>query len=247
MPSNATDDSSDPRWFATTHWSVVLSAGQAGSLQASEALEKLCRAYWRPLYSYIRRRGHAPEEAQDLTQAFFARLLGKNFWARADPQKGRFRSFLLTALRHFLADEKDRARTAKRGGGVSFMSFDEQAGEEHFLEGPGQNLSGEQLFDRQWASTVLGQARARLRQECMASGKSGLYDRVSLVDDKNEGALPYAVVAQELGMSVGAVKSAVSRLRQRYGELVREEVAHTVSSPGEIEVEIRHLLAVIGA
>src|SRR5262245_6822579 len=110
MPSNPIDDSSDPRWFSTTHWSVVLSAGQAGSLQASEALEKLCRAYWRPLYSYIRHRGHAPEEAQDLTQAFFTRLLGKNFWARADPHKGRFRSFLLTALRHFLADEKDRAR-----------------------------------------------------------------------------------------------------------------------------------------
>jgi RNA polymerase sigma-70 factor (ECF subfamily) len=226
---------------------VVLSAGQAGSSHASESLEKLCRAYWPPLYSFIRRRGHGPEEAQDLTQAFFTKLLGKNFWARADPLKGRFRSFLLTALCQFLADEKDRARTAKRGGGVSFVPFDEQTGEEHFLRGQGQNLSDEQQFDRQWASTVLGQARARLREECLASGKAGLYDRVSLVDDKNEGSMPYAVVAQELGMSVGAVKSAVLRLRQRYGELVREEVAHTVSSPGEIEAEIRHLLAVIGA
>jgi RNA polymerase sigma-70 factor (ECF subfamily) len=244
--SDAVHDSSDPRWFATTHWSVVLSAGQASSSHAAESLEKLCRAYWPPLYSYIRRRGHGPEEAKDLTQAFFAKLLGKNFWARADPQKGRFRSFLLTALCQFLADEKDRARTAKRGGGVSFLSFDEQTGEEHFLQAQGQNLSGEQLFDRQWASTVLGQARARLCQECIASGKSGLYDRVSLVDDKNEGSLPYAVVAKELGMSVGAVKSAVSRLRQRYGELVREEVANTVCSPDEIQPEIRHLLSVIG-
>jgi RNA polymerase sigma-70 factor (ECF subfamily) len=246
-PSNATHDSSDPRWFATTHWSVIYSAGQAGSSRASEALERLCRDYRPPLYSYIRRCGHNREAAEDLTQAFFAKLLGKNFWTRAHPQKGRFRSLLLTALRQFLADEKDRARTAKRGGGASFMTFDEQSGEEHFVDGWGQNLSGEQVFDRQWAETVLEQARARLRQECIASGKSGLYDRISLTDDKSEGSLPYAVIAQELGMSVGAVKSAVSRLRQRYGELVREEVARTVSNPGEIEEELRHLLAVISA
>jgi RNA polymerase sigma-70 factor (ECF subfamily) len=185
---------------------VVLSAGQTNSSHASEALEKLCRGYWPPLYSYIRRQGHGPEEAQDLTQAFFAKLLEKNFWARADPHKGRFRAFLLTALRHFLADERDRVRTAKRGGGFSFISFDEQAGEEHFLEGLSQNLSGEQQYDQQWASTVLEQARTRLRQECVASGKSGLYDRVSLVGGKSESSASYAVVAQELGMSVSAIK-----------------------------------------
>jgi RNA polymerase sigma factor (sigma-70 family) len=241
------DDRSDPQWFSTTHWSVVISAGQANSSQAFESLEKLCRAYWPPLYSYIRRQGHGPEEAQDLTQAFFAKLLQKNFWARADPQKGRFRTFLLTALRHFLADERDRGRTAKRGGGLSFISLDEQASEQRFLDGRDQNLSAEQQFDRQWAATVLEQARARLREECVASGKSGLYDRVSLVGGQNECAVPHAVIAQELGLSVGAVKSAVSRLRARYGELVRQEVAHTVSSPDEIEEEIRHLLAVIGA
>ena len=240
------DDRSDPQWFSTTHWSVVLSAGQTDSAHASAALEKLCQAYWPPLYSYIRRQGYGRADAQDLTQALFAKLLQKNFWARADRQKGRFRTFLLTALRHFLADERDRARTAKRGGGLSFVSMDEQAGEERFMEGLSQNLSGEQQFDRQWAATVLEQARDKLRQECIASGKSGLYDRVSLVDDKNGSSTPYAVVAQELGVSVGAVKSAVSRLRQRYGQLVREEVAHTVSSPGEIEAEIRHLRAVIG-
>jgi len=245
--SNAMDDRSDPQWFSTTHWSVVLSAGQANSSQASESLEKLCRAYWPPLYSYIRRQGHGPEEAQDLTQAFFSKLLKKNFWARADPQKGRFRSFLLTALRHFLADERDRGGTAKRGGGLSFIPFDEQTGEEQFLDGLSENLSGEQQFDRQWAATVLEQARTKLHQECVASGKSGLYDRVSLVDGPNESAVPHAVIAQELGMSVSAVKSAVSRLRARYGELVRQEVAHTVSSPVEIEAEIRHLLSVIGA
>jgi RNA polymerase sigma factor (sigma-70 family) len=245
--SNAVDDSSDPRWFSTTHWSVVLSAGRTESSHASDALEKLCRGYWPPLYSYIRRQGHGPTDAQDLTQAFFAKLLAKNFWARADPQKGRFRSFLLTALRHFLADERDRARTAKRGGGLSFISLDEQASEERYLQGLSQNLSGEQQFDRQWAATVMEQARTKLRQECIASGKSGLFDRVSLVDRQSESAIPHAVIAQELGTSVSAVKSAVSRLRDRYGELVRQEVAHTVSNPAEIEGEIRYLLSVIGA
>jgi RNA polymerase sigma-70 factor (ECF subfamily) len=244
VEGNAT---TDHQWFATTHWSVVLSAGQAGSSQVSESLEKLCRSYWPPLYSYIRRQGHGPEDAKDLAQAFFAKLLQKNFWARADPQKGRFRSFLLTALRHFMADERDRGRTAKRGGGLSFISLDEQASEERFRDGLSQNLSSEQQFDRQWAATVLEQARTKLRRECVASGKSALYNRVSLVGGQNESAVPYAVIAKELGMSVGTLKSAVSRLRARYGELVREEVAQTVSSPAEIEVEIRHLLSVIGA
>lgn len=243
-PGDAIDDRSDPQWFATTHWSVVLSAGQTNSLHASEALEKLCRAYWRPLYSYIRRQGYGPADAQDSTQAFFAKLLEKNFWARANPEKGRFRAFLLTALRQFLADERDRIKTAKRGGGFSFISFEEQ--EEHFMEGLSSNLSAEQQFDRQWAATVLEQARSRLREECAASGKSGLYDRVSLLGGKNEGAASYAVVAQELGTSIAAIKTAVCRLRERYGELVREEVAHTVSSPAEISAEVRHLLSVIG-
>src|SRR5262245_32930923 len=156
------------QWFATTHWSVVLSTGneQEGT-RAREALEKVCRAYWPPLYGYVRRQGYGVEDAQDLTQAFFAKLLEKNFWARADPQKGRFRTLLLTALRQFLADQRDRARTAKRGGGMALLSFDEQLGEEHFLQGLQHQLSGEQQFERQWASAVLEQARARLHQECI--------------------------------------------------------------------------------
>src|SRR5689334_3200885 len=133
-PGNETEGS-ERQWFATTHWSVVLSAGELQSLKATEALEKLCRTYWPPLYGYVRRLGHRPEDAQDLTQAFFAKLLEKNFWARADRTKGLFRTFLLKALRNFLADERDRARTAKRGGGVSFISFDEEP-EEHFAEWP---------------------------------------------------------------------------------------------------------------
>src|SRR5438270_1161227 len=227
--SNEIDHRSDPQWFTTTLWSVVLSAGRADSPQASEALEKLCRAYWPPLYSYIRRQGHGREEGQDLTQAFFAKLLEKNFWGRADPQKGRFRSFLLTALRQFLLDQRDRVLTAKRGGGLTFISFDEQT-EEFFREGLSQNLSAEQQFDREWATTVLEQARSKLRQECIAERKSALLERVSLPGDQSEKSVPYALIAQELGMSSGAVKSAVSRLRHRYGELVREEIAHTVRS-----------------
>ena len=244
--SNTNESGAERRWFATTHWSVVLSAGDIQASQPSQALEKLCRTYWPPLYSYVRHQGYGPEDAQDLTQAFFAKLLEKNFWARADRQKGRFRSFLLTALRHFLADERDRARTAKRGGGVSMISFDEGTGEEHFLAASDQNLSCEQQFDRQWASMVLEQARARLRQECIASGKSELYKRVNLLSDEQERPGTYADIGRELGMSVSAIKSAVSRLRARYGALVREEVAHTVFSPAELDAEIEYLLSVIG-
>jgi RNA polymerase sigma factor (sigma-70 family) len=251
MPRHASNvggsPTTDHQRFATTHWSVVLATGPSNSSQAAKALERLCRTYWPPIYSYVRSQGFGPADAQDLTQAFFAKLLEKNFWARADPQKGRFRSFLLTALRHFLADQRDRARTAKRGGGVALLSLDEQLGGEHVLEGLDQSLSSEQQFDRQWASAVLEQARAKLRQECIASGKSGLYDRVNLLDDKPEKSLAYAEVARQLGMSLSAVKSAVWRLRERYGELVREEIAHTVSDPGEVDAEIRYLLSVIGA
>ena len=231
--------------FATTHWSVVLSAGQTNSSHASEALEKLCRAYWPPLYSYVRRQGQGPEEAQDLTQAFFAKLLQKNFWARADPQKGRFRSFLLTALRHFLADERDRGRTAKRGGGLSFISLDEKATEERYLEGLGQNLSGEQQFDRQWAATVLEQARAKLREECVADHKGDLFGKVESLLSGEKGEASYADVAAALKMSEGAIKVAVHRLRQRYGELVRAEIAHTVATPEEADEELHYLFSVL--
>src|SRR5688572_16080539 len=227
--SNATDERSGPRCFATTSWSKLIVPNDSPG--ASEALEKLCRTYWPPLYGYIRRLGHGPEEAEDLTQAFFAKLLQKNFWARADREKGRFRNFLLKALRNFLADERDRARTAKRGGGQSILSLDEHASEERYLEGLSQNVSAEQQFDRQWAATILEQARSKLRQECAASGKLGLYDRVSLIDGQNESAVSHAVIAQELGMTISAIKSAISRLRARYGELVRQEIAKTVSNP----------------
>jgi len=247
MPNNDLADSatSNPEWFATTHWSVVLSAGELNSVKGSQALEKLCRAYWPPIYSYVRRMGYRTEDAQDLTQAFFAKLLEKNFWARANPEKGRFRSFLLVVLRQFLADERDRARTAKRGGGAPLISLDEGVVEGEFLKAD-QNLSGEQQFDGQWASTVLNQARARLRQECVDSGKLDLYERVNLLGEKEERSVTYDDIARELDTSVSAIKSAVLRLRGRYAGLVREEVAQTVSSPGEVDAEIGYLLSIIG-
>lgn len=236
----------DPIRIGSPPHTGASSATPSNRTVASAALEKICQCYWPPLYSYIRRQGYTPEEAEDLTQSFFAGLLQKNFWARADPQKGRFRSFLLTALRHFLADERDRVRTVKRGGGVTVISFDEEIGEGAFLESLGQNLSSEQQFERQWAATVLEQARGKLRLECVAAGKADLFDRVSLFDGRYDRSVPYTTIAQELGMTVSALKSAISRLRARYGELVRDEVALTVSDRAELPGEIRYLLSILG-
>lgn len=224
-----------------------MSTGQPDSTRAAEAREKLCRSYWPPLYSYVRRQGHAPEDAKDLTQAFFAKLLEKDFWARADPQKGRFRSFLLTALRQFLLDHRDYVRTAKRGGGVPLISLDESAVEEKFLAAQNPDVSSERHFDRRWANAVLDAARARLRDECVASGKTSLYDRVNLLGEAHDRPVTYADIAAELGVSVSAIKSAVSRMRQRYGELVREEVAQTVPNPADIDAEIGYLLTVVSS
>jgi len=246
MPQYSSDGAgyaSECEWFATTHWSVVLSSGGKDSPQASEARERLCRTYWHPLYNYVRRQGWGPEDAEDLTQAFFAKLVEKNFWARADPQKGRFRSLMLTALRQFLADQRDRAMTAKRGGGVQPLSLDERTTE----EAGAQEHDQDRQYDRQWAFMVLNQARAALRQEYLAAGKSPLYDGINLLDESREGARSHADIARQLGVSVGAVKSAAFRLRERYGELVREEVARTVSSPAEVDAEIQYLLSIIGS
>jgi len=249
-PASNPDSGSTPEargWFTTTHWSVVLAAGLSASPQATDALEKLCRTYWLPLYSFVRRHGHSPHDAQDLTQAFFAKLLEKNFWSRADPHKGRFRSFLLTALRQFLADERDRAQTIKRGGGLTFLPLDEQLAETRYLEAPGDGVSPEKVFDRQWAAAVLEQARARLREECIVAGKGELYERLKFVESGEASAFTYAELAAQLGMTESAIKSVVSRLRQRFGELLREEVAHTVAAPADLDEEIRYLLAVIGS
>jgi RNA polymerase sigma-70 factor (ECF subfamily) len=231
--------------FATTHWSVVLAAGQSGDAQASAALEQLCRTYWYPIYAYVRRQGHSPEDAQDLTQEFFAHLLAKGFPRGATPERGKFRSFLLASLRHFLVDQHRHADAVKRGGGQFMISLDEGQAEERFRLEPQHELTPEKLYEREWAMTLLERARLRLREEYSAAGKADLYFALKEfpLAGKSERCVQQA--ATELGMTVSALKSAVHRLRARYRELVREEVAHTVADPAELNEEARHLIAVI--
>ena len=225
----------------------MLAASQETSPQATEALEKLCRAYWYPLYVFIRRQGYGPQDAQDLTQGFFTRLLEKNYLAQANRQKGRFRSFLLAALKHFVSDERDKAKAQKRGGGQALISLDEQIAEKRYRVEPADIMSAEKLFERRWALTLLEQARARLRNEYVAAGKAEFYDELKILETGEKNMVTYAELAVRLGTTESAIKSAVPRLRRRYAELVREEVAHTVNSPSEIDEEIRYLIAVISS
>ena len=206
------------QWFTTTHWSVVLAAGQAASPSSHAALEQLCRTYWYPLYAYVRRRGHAPHDAQDLTQEFFARLLAKNFLDGVGVEKGKFRSFLLATMNHFLSDEWDKARAQKRGGGKTFVSLDDLMSEERYHLEPVDARDPEKLYERRWAFTLLDQARKRLKQEYFDAGKSELYGRLAVFESGDRSAPTYAEVAAEIGLTESAVKSAVSRMRQRYRE-----------------------------
>jgi RNA polymerase sigma-70 factor (ECF subfamily) len=239
---------SQGQWFATTHWSVVLTAQDAASPDALTALDKLCRAYWFPLYAYVRREGYGPNDAMDLTQGFFARLLEKNYLDRVDRQKGKFRSFLLASLRHYLSDERDRANAAKRGGGQTFISLDDhtQAEERYKLE-LADGASPDRIFDRRWAYTLLETAQRRLRGEYAVANKTELHDALAHTETKPRADETYAELAKRWGMTEAAVKSAAHRLRQRYHELVREEVAQTVSSPSELDEEIRYLISVISS
>lgn len=234
------------QWFTTTHWSVVLAAGKASSPPADAALEQLCRKYWLPLYAYVRRRGYSHHDAQDLTQGFFAVLLEKNYLGLASRDKGRFRSFLLTALNHFLGDEADRAHAAKRGGGVTIISLDEQVGEDLLSIEPSSELAPEKEFQKNWAITLLRQGLERLREESRASGKAGIFDTLKPFLEGEASSGEYGAVAVPLGMTANGVAVAVHRLRQRYRELVRAEIAQTVATPEELEDEIRHLFAALG-
>ena len=231
--------------FTTTHWSVVLVAGQRADPQASAALEQLCRTYWYPLYVYIRRRGHSPEDAQDLTQAFFAHLLRKDFLRGVGPEKGRFRSFLLACLKHFLTDEWEKARTAKRGGSHPELRLDLQRVEERYqLEGRVE-ATPESLYERRWALDLLDHVLDRLRLEAGASGRKAVFDQLQdclLGDRPTE---TYAQLGANLGLSETAVKVTVHRMRQRYRELLREAIAHTVARPEEIDEEMRYLFEVV--
>src|SRR5579862_1154982 len=227
--------------FVTTHWSIVLTASSRNDTAgAHAALESLCRAYWYPLFAYIRRRGYAPEDAKDLTQEFFARLLACDGVAGCTPEKGRFRSFLLASMNHFLSDEWDKARAQKRGG-PGVISLDIETAEAQFGEFSAADLSPEKAFEQRWAITLLEQVYRRLEEEHARQGRRELFDVLRGALAGASDAAPYAELAARLKLSEGAVKVAVHRLRQRYRELLRETIADTVSEPAEVEDELRQL------
>ena len=231
--------------FVTTHWSLVLSAGDQPSPQAADALEKLRRAYWLPISAFVRRQGRSPHDAQDLTQEFFTRLLEKKTLAVADPARGRFRSFLLASLKHFLANEWDRARARKRGGGQTLIPIDAADAETKYGLEPADHVTAEKIFERRWALALLDQVLRRLREEYARDGREKLFERLKPTLTEPSRTVSYAIIAAQLGASEGAVKSAVHRLRQRYRELLRAEIANTVAAPGEVETEMRHLFRVL--
>jgi RNA polymerase sigma-70 factor (ECF subfamily) len=232
-------------WFNTTHWSVVLAAREPDSLVGRNALERLCQTYWYPLYAYVRRKGYSPEDAQDLTQSFFERVLQKNYLEDVNRDKGKFRAYLLACLKHFLSDQLDRQRAAKRGGGRANLPLEAQSAEERYRLEPLDLESPDKLYEQRWAETVLAQARARLREEFVQAGKESIYQELQGLEPGEKHDHSYAEIARRLGRSESAIKSAVARMRQRYGELVRDEIAQTVGSVIEIDEEIRHLIAVL--
>jgi RNA polymerase sigma-70 factor (ECF subfamily) len=232
--------------FNTTHWSVVLEA-QSESPMAHEALEKLCRTYWRPIYGFVRRQGTLPEEAKDLTQGFFALLLERRDFDVVRKEKGRLRSYLLTSLKHFLTNERNRAMAIKRGEGRRLIPLDEfREGEPVGFE-PADTSTAEQIYERRWAAALLDQVLTLLGGEYRAAGNAALFERLrALLTDESDRP-SQAQIAEELGMTENAVKQAFHRLRERYRQLLREEIAHTVMAPGDIEDELRHLIAVLRA
>lgn len=233
--------------FATTQWSIVLRAAQPDDSAARAALEMLCRRYWFPLYAFARRRVATVPEAQDLTQEFFLRLLEKNSLAAASPERGRFRSFLLTSLKNFLANELDRANTQKRGGGRERLSLDWETGESRLSLEPAHTNTPEREFERQWALTLLDIVVRRLQEEFATAGKSRQFEWLKETLTGSQVLLDYAVIAAELQMSEDAVRQAAHRLRKRYRELLREEVAATTESSREVEDEIGRLFEALGA
>ncbi len=231
--------------FASTRWSLVAAAGQGPSPEAQEALATLCQVYWYPLYAYARRRLAKIEDAQDLTQEFFAQLLEKDYLQAADPKRGKFRSFLLTAFKHFLAKEHDRANAQKRGGGRHILPLDFQAGEHRYHLEPADQATADTIYERRWALTLLEQALTQLRLEFTGAGKQQLFEKLKGTLTGDGSAEPYAQIAVELAMSEQAVKVAVHRLRQRYKELLRAEIAQTVATTEEIDDELRDLFSAV--
>jgi DNA-directed RNA polymerase specialized sigma24 family protein len=232
--------------FATTHWSVVRAAGRPDSAGYQQALESLCQTYWFPLYAYLRRHGYGSDVAEEHTQAFFARLLEKRGLRLADPKRGRFRSFLLAALKHFVANEAKRARAKKRGGGRRVLGLDFEHAERRYSLEPADELSPEKLFERSWALTVLDSTMSRLKRESVEADKGKLFEQLKVYLTADKSSVLYRDAAERLDMSEGAVKVAVHRLKRRYRELLRDEIARTVSSEEQVDEEIRHLFTALG-
>lgn len=241
MPETAPTQGTHAR-FQDTHWSLVLAAGGATTASALAALEQLCRAYWFPLYAYARRCGEAPEDAQDLTQEFFARFLERGSLRSVSRERGRFRWFLLASLKHFLANEWERVRAQKRGGGRHALSLDALAPEDRYALEPADSLSADKAYDRSWALTLLEQVRRKLQEEFAVAGRADRFEALEQFLPGERTAVTYAEVARRLGVAEGTIKSDVSRLRRRYGELLREAVAQTLGSHTDLENELRHLV-----
>jgi RNA polymerase sigma factor (sigma-70 family) len=237
------DPLTGPSGFPTTRWTLVVTAGDPQRKEAHSALVALCEGYWYPLYAYVRRRGYPADQAQDLTQDFFVRVLQGRYLARAEPAKGRFRAFILTSLKYFLSDEADRHRAQKRGGG-NVLSLEISSGEGRYQREAAHDETPERIYERRWALSVLDRVMERLRAEFVQRGRLDHFDRlkVFLLDQADA---PYAALAREMNTSEGALKVAVHRLRKRYRDLCRQEVADTVADPADVESELRYLAAVL--
>ena len=233
--------------FAATSWTNVMAAQQSGSPEAAAALEKLCGAYWYPLYAYLRRKGNDPHRAQDLTQEFLYRLIKENYLGAADRRRGKFRSFLLAALNHFVSNQRDYERALKRGGRMTFVSLDDTEGETRFLREPASGQSPEKIFERNWFLALFDEALARLRAEQVAAGRGEVFDQLKqfVIEDAEAG--EYSAAARQVRMTPNAVAVTVHRLRERYKKLVHEEIVRTVADPSEIEEELHRFFTVMAA
>lgn len=242
-----TDPAARHSLFVTTRWSTILKARDQSAPGSAEALESLCGSYWYPLYAFVRRQGRSPHDAQDLTQAFFARLLQKDYLQSAAREKGRFRTFLIVALKRFLANEWDRARAQKRGGGRTFLSFDNAEAERRYEAEPSDGSRADRIYERRWALTLLEQALRRLREDYERTNRSGDYENLKPFLAAERGTIPYVQIASELGTSEGAARVLIHRLRKQFRVLFREEIAQTVSDPAEVDDEVRYVVSVLSA
>lgn len=232
--------------FETTDWTLIRTASAGEERDAQAALARLCKAYWFPLYAFVRHQGYSPDDASDLVQGFFALLLEKHYLQDVDPEAGRFRTFLLSSLKHFLSNERAKNRALKRGGGFQLLSLDSAEAERRWAYEPAGEETPEDVFERRWARTVVDHALDRLRIERAAVGKAEEFDRLTPYLTGEEPHPPYREVAEELGTSVGALRVAVHRLRNQFGDLLRHEIRQTVTRPAEVDDEIRHLLSALG-